>query len=121
MMSEIVTLSTCEREALDIFVARLYARHGDSVQSVVLFGSKARGDAGPDSDIDVLVRLTNDDPYLRSDIRRLAARVSFEYDVLLSVRAVSKSHWLKLSHCRFPLYQSVQSEGIDLTPLLAQT
>ncbi len=68
-----------ERQALETLVRRLHTRHGDQIQSVVLFGSRARGDAAPDSDIDVLVVLTNDDPHLCSSVRRLAARVSPEY------------------------------------------
>ncbi len=80
------------------------------------FLAKSRGDAGPDSDIDVLVVLTDDDPHLRSSVRRLAARVSLEYDLLLSVRAVGHSQWNKLARYRFPIYQAIQSNGIDLTP-----
>ena len=113
-MEGLSLLSPPEREALDVFVERLYANCGDWVRLVVLFGSKARGDAGPDSDVDVLVALTNDDPRLRSQIRRLAARVSLEYDLLLSVQAVGRSQWDKLATYRFPLYQAIESEGIDL-------
>lgn len=115
-MNKHSTLTTIERQALETLVQRLYVRHSDRIQSVTLFGSKARGDAGPDSDIDVLVVLTNDDPHLRSNVRRLAARVSLEYDLLISVRAVSHSHWHQLSHYRFPIYQAIQTEGIPLTP-----
>jgi len=118
-MEEGSLLSTHEREALDVFVERLYAHCGDRVRLVVLFGSKARGDTGPDSDVDVLVALTNDDPRLRSQVRRLAARVSLEYDLLLSVHAVGRSRWNKLARYRFPLYQAIESEGIDLTPQTA--
>ena len=91
-------------------------RHSNLIQSVTLFGSKARGDAGPDSDIDVIIVLTNDDPHLRSSVRRLAARVSLEYDLLISARAVGRSHWHKLSRYQFPIYQAIQSEGIVLSP-----
>ena len=115
-MEERSLLSTREREALVVFVERLYAHCGDRVRLVVLFGSKARGDAHPDSDLDVLVALTDDDPRLRSQVRRLAARVSLEYDLLLSVHAVGRSRWDKLARYRFPLYQAIESEGIDLTP-----
>jgi predicted nucleotidyltransferase len=118
-MEEQSLLSTDEREALDVFVERLYAHCGDRVRSVVLFGSKARGGARPDSDLDLLVALMDDDPRLRSQVRRLAARVSLEYDLLLSVHAVGRSRWNKLARYRFPLYQAIESEGIDLTPQTA--
>ena len=115
-MDNDATLTNTERESLETLVQRLYARYDDQIQSVVLFGSKARGDAKGDSDIDVLVVLTNDDPYLRSKIRRLAARVSLEYDILISLFAVGRSHWENLSGYRFPIYQAIQAEGITLTP-----
>jgi len=114
-MKEQASLSAREREALDVFVQRLYTRYGDRVRSAVLFGSKARGDAGPESDVDLLVTLADDDPHLRSEVRRLGARVSLEYDLLLSVRAVGRSQWAELARHRFPLYQAIVSEGIDLT------
>ena len=115
-MNRQLQLTDNERQALDVFVGRLQAHCGNRVQSVVLFGSKARGDAGPDSDVDVLVSLTDDDPELIWEVRRLAARVSLEYDFLLSVRAVGRSQWNELSRYRFPLYRAIESEGIDLTP-----
>ncbi len=108
-------LTTGERLALNIFVRQLHARFGDRVSSVVLFGSKARGDSGPDSDVDVLVRLTDDDPQLQSEVRRLAARVSLEYDLLLSVRAVGRSQWERMARYRTPLFHALQSEGVPLT------
>ena len=115
-MDNHVGLTNTERESLETLVQRLHTRYDDKIQSVVLFGSKARGDARSDSDIDVLVVLTSDDPHLRSKIRRLAARVSLEYDILISLFAVSRSHWENLSSYRFPIYQAIQAEGIALTP-----
>jgi predicted nucleotidyltransferase len=112
-------LSEYEREALDAFVERLYSAYPDQVQSVILFGSKARGDADPESDIDIVVILANDDPNLRSAVRRMAARVSLECDLLLSVQAVSRSRWKELARYRFPLYEAIVSEGLDLTPKAA--
>jgi predicted nucleotidyltransferase len=104
------------QSSYDVFVQRLCSQYKEYVRSVILFGSKARGDAGPESDVDLLVRLTSDDPYLRSKVRRLAARVSLEYDLLLSVQAVSPARWDELSRYRFPLYQAIEAEGIALTP-----
>ena len=108
-------LAANERRALETFVRRLHARFGGRVSSVVLFGSKARGDFGPDSDLDVLVRLTDDDSALRWEVQRLAARVSLEYDLLLSVRAVGRSQWERMARYRTPLFHALQSEGVPLT------
>jgi predicted nucleotidyltransferase len=115
-LKESVTLTDVEQRALDVLVQRLYARHGGQIQSVMLFGSKSRGDACPSSDIDVLVVLNSDDPHLQSSVRRLAARVSLEHDLLLSVRAISRSRWDRLVRYRFPLYQAILADGIPLTP-----
>jgi predicted nucleotidyltransferase len=109
-------LTANERQALDVFVQQLQARFGNRVHSIVLFGSKARGSSDPESDVDILVRLTNDDPDLLWDVQCLAARVSLEYDLLLSVRAVSRSQWERMARYRSPLYRALQTEGIDLTP-----
>jgi predicted nucleotidyltransferase len=40
-------------------------RHGDRVRRIILFGSRARGDARPDSDYDLLVVLRDLDPSRR--------------------------------------------------------
>lgn len=116
MIDKSPALTDNERQALETLVQRLHTHHGDQIKSIVLFGSKARGDAGADSDIDVLVVLTNDDPHLRSSVRRLAARVSLEHDLLISIFAVGRSHWEELSRYKFPIYRAIQSEGIPLTP-----
>ena len=42
---------------LDELKERLSAAYGERLHAVVLFGSEVRGDARPDSDIDVLVVL----------------------------------------------------------------
>ncbi|MCE2725261.1 MAG: nucleotidyltransferase domain-containing protein [Planctomycetaceae bacterium] len=60
---------------LDELKERLSAAYGERLHAVVLFGSEARGDARPDSDIDVLVvleTLTGD--YGEELERGLAAR-----------------------------------------------
>ncbi|WP_412061219.1 nucleotidyltransferase domain-containing protein [Rubrivirga sp. IMCC45206] len=45
------------RAALAEAKARLVALYGDRLDRVVLYGSRARGDARPDSDVDLLVVL----------------------------------------------------------------
>lgn len=100
-----------ERQAVEAFVTELYRQYPDRVQDVVLFGSKARGEVHPDSDIDILILVDNDDWRFSHAISRLAARISLNYDVLLGPRVVRQARWR-----RSLLYPTVSSEGIPLTP-----
>ena len=47
-------LTPSEEQAVNSFVQRLLDRYPDRIRQVVLFGSKARGDSGIESDIDIL-------------------------------------------------------------------
>ena len=66
--------------------AGLEALYGDRLDRVLLYGSRARGDAGPESDVDVLVVLRGEvDPV--AEIARteyLVAGLSLEHDLVLS-------------------------------------
>ena len=68
---------------------------GDKLQSVILYGSQARGQARSDSDIDVLVVVRDDSDY-GDLIRRTSAAVSalsLRYDVVISRAFVSQERY----------------------------
>lgn len=75
-------ISEAVRAALDAYVLALQRRYADDLVSVVLFGSRARGDAKPESDIDVLI-VARGLPRKRWDryagLRDLAREVSGEF------------------------------------------
>jgi predicted nucleotidyltransferase len=68
-----------EQQAVLEFVQWLKERFGDIVQSAWLFGSKARGDSAPDSDIDVLVVVNSEDWRIHKQVRFLAADICLMY------------------------------------------
>jgi hypothetical protein len=49
-----------------------------------VFGSRARGDAAPDSDLDVFIELEESTPELRQRISEIAWEVGFERECLIS-------------------------------------
>ena len=80
------------QEILKRFKKELVNIYGDKIQSILLYGSRARGDEHPDSDIDILIILKDEFNYSemlkRSD--DLAASLSLENDVVISRVFVSE-------------------------------
>ena len=79
-----------------------------------LYGSRARGDARPDSDWDVLVLLDKHEDEF-SDFKRVAYPLydlGLEINEDISVNLYTKEDWEKRSFT--PFYKNVQNEGIRL-------
>ena len=90
---------------------RLRAQHGDRLRGVVLYGSEARGQARPDSDIDVLVLLEGPVDYGRDLEANLDALypLSLELGRRISAKPVDADEYQDMG-C--PLYRQVHAEGI---------
>lgn len=102
-----------DKEILKQIKKRLQDAYGDRLQGVLLYGSEARGDAEPDSDIDLLV-LLNGPLKLWNDIR---TNVDALYDLQLEV--IRPIHALPVDIRAFrageySIYQNAKAEGIFL-------
>lgn len=99
------------RELLDAIKPRLAEAYGPRLREVVLYGSEARGEAGPDSDIDLLVLL--DGPvHLWRDIQtalRALYALSLRWDRPISPTPVSVEDY-EVGDC--PLYRQAKAEGV---------
>ena len=79
-------LSSDEEKAIETFVQRLQAEFGQELTDVRLYGSKARGEARSDSDLDILVLVTRSDYPLKHAILWLAAEISLAHNHLFYLR-----------------------------------
>lgn len=112
--SVIKTLSNVEQKAVSDFLTRLRSTYGDRVRQAMLFGSKARGEATADSDIDVAVIVADETWEVRDEICKFSADVSLQYDVLLDARVIGVARWQYMREIRAGLYQNISSEAIPL-------
>lgn len=89
----------------------LRAAYGGRLVDVYLFGSRARGDHDPDSDIDVLIILDEIDSYA-ADLRLsgvATSRLSLEDGVTISRLLATRDSWERRDR---PILQAIASEGI---------
>lgn len=98
------------RAALRDFTAALRELYGSRLDSVILYGSRARGDAEPLSDVDTLVVL-KDCPDFWAEFHRIspiANRVSLAYGVVVSALPATVE---ELADSQGPLFMNVRREG----------
>jgi predicted nucleotidyltransferase len=115
-VSSLPYLTTSERAAITEYVAHIRSQFPDRIFSVTLFGSKARGDADAESDIDLLVLVDAQDHEFRSELWRIASDVSLEHNVVLSVRVFAQARWSEAERTCLPLYRAIVADGIPLPP-----
>jgi uncharacterized protein len=86
---------------------------GEQLVAVYLYGSQARGDAQPDSDIDVMIVLRDDFDYFEviEKVSVITSRLSLEYNTVISCVYVTKNDYL---YRRTPLLLNVRREGIGV-------
>jgi predicted nucleotidyltransferase len=76
---------------------RLSELYGERLRGVVLYGSRARGDASDDSDFDFLVLLDGVDDF-GADVRQISAiasELSLEFDTVVSALPVAEARFLE--------------------------
>lgn len=90
-------------------LARLY---GDRIERVVLFGSRARGDAQTDSDYDVAVFLRSMTPGMEEPFRLADLRLEFldNSGAFFEAFPFPAGSWQE----RTPLMHEIRKDGIDL-------
>lgn len=101
------------KEAVSDFIEDIREIYGEELDGIILYGSRARGDADEESDIDLLVVLKNFDDFWEEfrKITDLSSEVSYTYDVVLSAIPVKRKDYESQMS---PLMLNVRKEGITI-------
>jgi predicted nucleotidyltransferase len=101
----------------DLTIAREFARSlaercGPTPFTVTLFGSRARGDADEESDLDLFVALRDDDPdgAIRDAALEIACDLTLRHGVLVSAFVADRTFLAE--HQGYSLLETIVEEGI---------
>src|SRR5258706_1045167 len=78
------------------------------VNRLVVYGSRARGDATAASDLDLYIVVPDLTPELRQKISEIAWEVSLEYEVVITTLVASERQPFKPQ----PILRAIETEGI---------
>jgi predicted nucleotidyltransferase len=107
-------LNEIEQKAINEFTTEIRNYLGDNIVSIKLFGSKARGNSEPDSDIDIYVLVNKISLEQREHIFDITFQINLKYDVYISPRVVCMETYKNPVFRLTPFIQSIEREGIPL-------
>jgi predicted nucleotidyltransferase len=110
------SLDARRQAAITDFAGRLRAALGQALVDLRLFGSVARGDAHPESDIDILVVVRPDDERTRleREVVDIAFDVNLQHDVYISPRVLTPGILAHRVWGQTPFLKAVRRESVAL-------
>ncbi len=79
-----------------------------------VFGSKARGEESPESDIDVMIEVENYTPEVEALIDELLFEINLDHDCLISAVIFGSKELHEGPLRESPIYRSISRDGIRI-------
>lgn len=103
-----------EKLTLQRLKNNLIEKMGDDFVELKLFGSKARGDARTDSDIDVLVIVKSEDWHVSDLVYEIVTDILIEKGVSISPKVISEKIFRDQTKEGIPFIKNVIREGVTV-------
>ncbi|OGF21507.1 hypothetical protein A2Y83_04490 [Candidatus Falkowbacteria bacterium RBG_13_39_14] len=107
-------LSKQDKNALDEFKKKLADSSKYDLPNLILFGSKARGNARKNSDLDLLIIFKKLTPQKRWLVSDLATEIFLEREIDISPHVYSKKEYEDFLKLQTPFTLSIKKEGITV-------
>lgn len=108
------TIPEMEKRAIEDFSEKVYRKLGHNVASILLFGSKSRGDYKKNSDIDILIVLKNSNEDQINYIYNVVMDLVSEYKIYLSVKIFSEKEFEYYKSIPTMFISNVLRDGIKI-------
>lgn len=107
-------LTKQEHEALAEFKTKLKKEVGIHLKTLLLYGSRARGEGNTESDLDVLVILSEKNRSLAKNIANLSNDILLKHEILISPLVLSEEQYNNIKKHERLLAAEIQRDGIVL-------
>ena len=107
-------LTPDEQTWLDAYRQALNEQYPGTVIRMVIYGSKARGEAHSDSDVDVLLIVKNETGHLKRPLRRIGYELAATSDALPSILAYTQDEWKSRKQSSSPFQQAVERDAVSV-------
>jgi predicted nucleotidyltransferase len=103
-----------DRAIIMEFKSRLRPEIKDHVNKVIVFGSRARGSAAEDSDLDVIALVNGKTPEIERQLNEAAYQVMWDHDFkpIISLNVFDESRYHSALSKGFSFYRQVEKEGV---------
>ena len=101
-----------ERIWLDAYRRAIAEGHPGTVLRMIVYGSKARGDAHEDSDLDVLLIIRNEAGDLKRTLRRIGYDLSAASYAVPSILAYTQDEWDRYGNLGSAFHEAVERDAV---------
>lgn len=114
MMHKFEHLTKEEKKAVEEIKDRISSLTGDKLKGFYLFGSKARGDYDPESDVDLAIIVEGLTREMKNKIFDIVAEIETKYIVVISSLVMSLKDFSDLKKRERRIVFDIETEGIQV-------
>jgi predicted nucleotidyltransferase len=107
-------LTRDERTWLREYCKALEEQHPGAVRRLLIYGSKARGEAVPDSDLDVLLIVRNEAAKRKKDLQWTGHMLAATSDAVPSIMVYTEDEWEHRRRSRSPFRVNVERDAVPV-------
>jgi predicted nucleotidyltransferase len=103
-----------DRALIEELKSRLPAEAIGHLKKVIIFGSRARGEAAEESDLDIIALVDQKTPEIEKKLEDIAYEVMWDHDFkpIISLKVFSESQFYGAFNRGFSFYRHVEREGV---------